>query len=282
MTTSILPAHDATTVATSERALTSGLTVTTRRVIRSEWIKLRTVRSNVIGFASALFVAVGFGVIFSAIAGSGGEAGPPGLADAGPVGLSLAGLNVAYVIIGVLGTLAVTSEYSTGLIHSTFAAVTRRLPVLWAKVAVIGTVTFVVMAVGALLALLLGQAAYTGDGATRALTDPEMLRVLGGAAFSTAAIAVMGVALGFVLRSSSAAIGVLVATLFVAPLLAGLIPGSIGDTITMWLPSNAASAVTSLDGRADLLSPGAGFGVLCAWVVVLLVGATVSIRRRDA
>lgn len=108
-------------------------------VIRSEWIKLWSVRSFYIGLVAAFVVAVGFGVLFSAFAGSqpedGGGPGPggPGGGGADPVSLSLAGFNLAVLIVGVLGVLLVTSEYSSGLIRSTISAVPRRIPVLASK-----------------------------------------------------------------------------------------------------------------------------------------------------
>ena len=110
-----------------------------------------------------------------------------------------------------------------------------------------------------------------------------MLQALAGTAFYAACIGAMGVGLGFLLRSTAAGAGVVVTTLMIAPLLVGLLPGSIGDPIGKILPSNAATAVTGMSGpETELLSTGWGLAVLCGWVAVTLGAAAVALRRRDA
>jgi ABC-type transport system involved in multi-copper enzyme maturation permease subunit len=256
--------------------------VTLRRVLRAEWIKLRSVRSLVLGLAGAVAAAVLLGMLISSVAGSGARPGPPGASAAtDSVTMSLAGFHMTQLIVGVLGVLVVATEYSTGLIRTTFAAVTRRLPVLWAKVAVFGTVTLVVMAVTAVVALFAGQAVFTGAGGTASLTDPGVLRVVAGTAAYTAGVGLMGIALGFLLRSTAAAIGVLFAFLLIVPVLASLLPSSF-QTVTQFLPSKAGSSFTSLTAAGDVLSPGAGAAVFLAWVVGLLAAAAWAVRRRDA
>lgn len=271
----------------SPRRGADGAAVTQRRVLRAEWIKLVSVRSTVVGLVAALVVAVGLGLILSAAAGSGSTVpGPPGDPAGGlgsdSVSLSIAGFTLAQLIVGVLGVLSVTSEYATGLIRTTFSAVTRRLPVLQAKAMVFGGVALAVMLVAALLAFFGGQAVYSGTAATAAITDPDVARTVLGTAFSTAGIGVMGVALGFLLRSAAAAIGVLFGGLLLVPTIVGLIPGSLSDAITKVLPSSAGSAFTSVTSSTDLLSAGMGFAVFVAWVVGLLTLAAVVVRRRDA
>ena len=265
---------------------TPGTRVTHRRVFRSEWIKLRTVRSTTVGLGLAALAAVLLGVMFSSIAGSGGTtggAGPgPAMTSSDPVALSLAGFHLTQLIVGVLGVLVVTAEYSTGMIRTTFAAVTRRLSVLEAKVVVFGGVTLAVMAVVAFIAFFAGQAVYTGSSATAAITDSGVLRAVLGTAVYTAGIGLMGIALGFLLRSTAAGVGVLLAGILVIPLLVGLVPGTIGDWLYKLLPSQAGSAFTSVTSQSDLLSPGAGALVFGLWLVGLLVAAAVVVRRRDA
>ncbi len=277
------PSSDRPHTATAGR--TPGAAVTHRRVFRSEWIKLRTVRSTTIGLGLAALAAVLLGVMFSSIAGSDGTGGGgpgPAMRSSDPVTLSLAGFTLTQLIVGVLGVLVVTAEYSTGMIRTTFAAVTRRLSVLEAKAVVFGGVTLALMTVVAFIAFFVGQAAYTGSGATAAITDSGVLRAVLGVAVYTAGIGVMGVALGFLLRSTAAGVGVLLATILVVPLLVGLVPGTIGDWLYKLLPSQAGSAFASVSSSSDLLSPGAGALVFGVWLVGLLVAAAVVVRRRDA
>lgn len=263
-----------------------GTRVTRRRVYLSEWIKLRTVRSTTVGLGMAALAAVLLGVMFSSIAGSGGTTsgtGPgPAMTSNDPVALSLAGFHLTQLIVGVLGVLVVTAEYSTGMIRTTFSAVTRRLSVLEAKAVVFGGVTLGVMAVVAFIAFFAGQAVYTGSGVTAAITDSGVLRAVLGTAVYTAGIGLMGIALGFLLRSSAAGVGVLLAGILVIPLLVGLVPGTVGDWLYKLLPSQAGAAFTSVTSPSALLSPGAGALVFGAWLLALLLAAAVVVRGRDA
>jgi ABC-2 type transport system permease protein len=92
----------------------------------------------------------------------------------------------------------------------------------------------------------------------------------------------MGLALGFVLRSTAAAIGTLVATLMIAPGLVGLLPDSVSESIGKFLPSNAGQAFLAVEPSDTLLSPAAGFAVFAAWAIGLLAAAVIVLRRRDA
>lgn len=253
--------------------------VTQSRVARSEWIKFRSVRSTLITFAAAVIVAVGLGLLFSALVGNSSQSTR---ATPDSLSLSLAGFSLAQLIIGVLGVLIVASEYSTGLMRTTLAAVTKRMPVLWAKVGVYATLTFGVMVVAAVATFLGGQALYAGKGATVSLSDGGVLRAVIGAAVYITGVGVMGVALGFIMRSTAAAIGVLFAGLLLIPGLAGLLPGSFGHTLTKLLPSNAGQAFMSIGSHSDLLSPLAGFAVFAVWLAGMLAGAAFLLRRRDA
>jgi ABC-2 type transport system permease protein len=260
-----------------ERREIAGLEVTERRVMRSEWIKFRSVRSNLIAFSAAAIVAVGFGAIFSS---AGSRRGPNEAVDS--VSLSLAGLNLSRLIIGVLGVLLVSSEYSSGLIRTTLASVSSRLSVLRAKSVVFATVTLVVAGVAAFAAFFVGQSLYGGVGGSAAISDPGVLRAVVGAAAYCVGVGLLGLGLGFLLRSTAGGIGVLFATLLLIPGLAGLLPWSWSETATKYLPSNAGEAFTSVTRTKDLLSPTVGALVFAAWVIALLVAAGVALQRRDA
>lgn len=254
----------------------NGLAVTERRVIRSEWIKLWSVRSMIIGFGFAAAVAIGFGAIFS----SAGSARRGELVN--PVQLSLAGLNLSRLIIGVLGVLVISAEYSSGLIRTTLATVRSRVAVLRAKVVVFGAATAGVATVAAFTAFFVGQALYTGARGSAAISDPGVLRAVIGAAVYCVGVGLLGLALGFLLRSTAGAIGVLFATLLLIPGLAGLLPWSWSETATKYLPSNAGEAFASLRQASDQLTPWTGLVVFTLWVVAMLAGAGLVLVRRDA
>jgi ABC-2 type transport system permease protein len=252
--------------------------VSVRRMMRSEWIKLRSVRSTVISMCAVAVVAIGVGAISSAS----GDGGGPGDNDAtDPVSLSLSGFSLAELIIGVVGVLVATSEYSSGLIRTTLAAAGSRLTVLGAKAAVYAGTILAVAGGAALAAFILGQAVYSGPGPTAAIGDPGVLRSIVGTAGYCAGVGLLGIALGFLLRSTAGGIFVLVATLLVVPGLLGLLPWSWTETFTMLLPSNAADAFTSGTPASELLSPVAGMLAFTAVVVALLAAAAFSLVRRD-
>ena len=253
--------------------------VSTWRVIRGEWIKFWSVRSTKFTLLAAGVVTVVFGMIFSAVANSDEAAGPAALLT-DTLDLALAGMGLSEMIVGVLGVLLVAGEYSTGLIRTTFAAVGRRTKVLWAKAAVLGASVFAMAAIAVTAAVVLGQAVYAGDLATVPLTDA--LDVIVGAVVYLTGIGLIGLALGFLLRSTAAGIATLVGGVFIGPNLLNLLPDSITDVFMKYLPSEAGSAMMTQVSDPDLLSRGAGYVVFIAWVVGLLGLAGYLLRKRDA
>jgi ABC-2 type transport system permease protein len=255
---------------------------TQQRVAVGEWIKLRTVRSNMYTIIGAVVAMLFFGIVFSALAGDSNAAAGPGAQLTDPVAISLSGSQMAQLIMGVVGVLAVAGEYSTGLIRTGFVAAGSRLRVLRAKVLVIGAVAFATMTPAALVAFVVGQSVYAGDLPTASLGDSGVLRVIVGTGFYIACVAIMGVALGFIMRSTAAAIATLVVMLLMLPTLLGLLPESITDYFLKYLPSKAGTSITALHGEPDLLSTSNAFIVMALWAIVPLIIAGVLVRRRDA
>jgi len=241
------------------------------------------------GAAAVLMVA--FGALAASVAsgavtptnpngGGGGGRGP--FASLDPTAISLAGVTLAQLILGILGVLVVSNEYANGLIRNTFAAVPRRLPVLWAKVLVLAGVLAVLMVIASVVAFLVGQL-ILGDGKNTTLAAEGVLRAVLGSGLYLAGIGVFGIAIGAMLRNTAGAIAVVVAALLIIPGLASLVlPTSWSDNVLPYLPGNSGTAFTSVHGSATLLGPAAGAAVFVAWLVALLIGAAVLIRRRDA
>ncbi|ONI80144.1 hypothetical protein ALI22I_42785 [Saccharothrix sp. ALI-22-I] len=278
MTTATAPART-TTVAPARPAYK----VTWLRVLRSEWTKFWSVRSSPITLATALFLLMGIGAIASYTydpAAAPGSDGPP-ITD-GAISLALMGTIFTSLAIGVLGVLVSAGEYSTGMIRATLAAVPKRLPTLWAKTAVFGVVATVVTAVGALGAFLLGAVILDGEAIAMSLGDDGVLRALAGTGLYLGLVGMWGVALGALLRSSAGGIAVLVGMLLIVPGLSSLLPASIADNVTPYLPSNAGQAVTHLNQATNSLGPWTGVAVFAGWVVVTLVAAAYRLARRDA
>jgi len=260
------------------------LKVTQARVMRSEWMKFRSLRSTLYSLLAAVALTIGLGALFSALAASqyrtlsGAQA-----ATFDPVGISLTGISFAVVVFGVLGVLLMSGEYSTGMIRSSLTAVPRRLPVLWGKLAIFAGTIFSVSLVASFISFYLGQALLSSHHLGVAITSPGALRSVIGAALYVTVAGMIGVALGALLRNTAAGISTFAAVFFVIPPLTGLLPASISDHLSQYLPSNAGEALWGgTRGVQNVLSPWTGFAVLCGYAVIVIAGAAWRLRRADA
>lgn len=259
--------------------------VTGRRVLRSEWAKLWSLRSTWITLGLALLFVVAFGLIASARYKANVDSGrplDPDWAHATAVSISLFGINFGQLALGVLGVLVMAGEYSTGMIRSTLAAVPHRLPVLWSKAAVYGLVAFVLGCVGAFVVFVFGSAILSGTPAALSLSHAGVVRSLFGAGLYLALVGVIGVALGGLLRSIAGGISVLVAILMLVPGLVSLLPDSWSGHINPYLPSVSGQAMFALHRVTQTLSPESGLLVFLGWTVLALAAAAVRLVRRDA
>ena len=260
--------------------------VTFPRIIRSEFIKLRTLRSTWILLGSMLVLFIAFGAI-AALATTGqiddGRGGPPAALGLDPVTTVLAGAGFAVLIMSVFGVLAGAREYGSGMIRTTLAFVPKRLPVLWAKVLVLIGLVIPVAVLASLGAFFLGMAVLTGAGeATASLSDPDAQRVLIGTAAYITGLSVIGLALGVAMRSMPGAIATVIGGVLILPaLLTVLLPES-WRSVLKYLPSNAAAPFTEGQVRVDMLALTPGIIVFVAWVLASLAVAGILFTRRDA
>ena len=256
--------------------------VTQVRVIRSEWTKLRALRSTWWCGLVTVVLIVGLG---AAITGS----GPPykisaGNTAAGGVTISLVGVVIAQLVLGVLGVLLFSGEYATGMIRATLAVVPSRLPVLWAKLIVLVGLVLPLSLLAVVAEFFVATALESSRGGSAiSLTDPGVLREVIGASLYLAVIAVIGLALGALLRRTAVGLSVFAAVFFVVPIVTNYLPHSV-KAFVPYLPSNAGG---DLWGAGKLfgghqLGPWNGFAVLCCYAVVLTVLAAWRLRRRDA
>jgi ABC-2 type transport system permease protein len=260
--------------------------VTGPRVLRSEWAKLWSLRSTWITLGLALLFLLAFGLIaaarYKSIVTSGRPPVDPDFADSTALSLSLFGVPLAQLALGVLGVLVTAGEYSTGMIRSTLAAVPRRLPVLWSKSAAYGVVAVVVAAVGVFITFLIGSGIVSGTPAALTMSDSGVVRSLLGAALYLGLVGVIGAALGALLRSVAGAISVLVAVLMLVPGLISLLPTSWHNAIQPYLPSVAGESMFTLHQAPHTLAPAAGLLVFVGWTVLALAGAAWRMVRSDA
>lgn len=253
--------------------------VTLPRIVNSEWIKFRTLRSSWLMLGGAVLAMVALGLIIGYNTGKNWTGLQP--EDAAPSSV-LQGFFLGQLLMGVLGVLFVTGEYGTGMIRSTLAAVPRRVPVVVAKSIVFGVLALVAMVPAAFGAFFAGQAFLSHYGHGTSLTDPGVLRVVLGTGIYLALVGLLGSAIGWIVRSTAGGISVYVGIVLVLPLLAGLLPGKLGKDVVEYLPSTAGQSFSTSVHTSGTLSPWPGLAVLVAWVVAALVLAAVLLRRRDA
>jgi hypothetical protein len=257
------------------------LRVTQLRVARSEWTKFRSLRSTLWTMTMSVALLIGLGAMFSAIAVGSTTGMDPGNT---PISTSLTGTFFAQLAVGVLGALMITGEYATGMIRASLAVVPKRLPVLWAKLAVLAVVVFTAMLVASLTAFLLGQAILSSEGLGVSLSDPVARRSVLGAALYLAVAAVTAAGIGALLRNTAATITTFVAIFFLVPTLVGtIVPRDWAAHFAQYLPSNAGTGL--IDGTYGLqnpLAPWPGFAVMCTFAAVVVLAAAWRLQRADA
>ena len=256
--------------------------VTQAQVVRSEWTKLRSTPSTSWSLLAALVLIVGFGALYCVLRVTRPPSDPAAVASFDPTAVSLTGVQLAQVAVGVLGVLLVAGEYATGTIRASLVAVPRRLPVLWGKAVVVGLATLVLCLPAALAAFLVGQSILSAEHLDIALSAPGVARAVLGSALYLTAVGLLGLGLGALLRNTAGAIASLFAVLFAPQLLSGFLPEAWSDRIYPYLPVPAGVAVTAVQPDPAALAPWSGFALFCLYVAVVLALAAWRLRRRDA
>ncbi|MFK0289280.1 ABC transporter permease [Streptomyces sp. NPDC090442] len=252
------------------------------QVLRSEWTKIRSVRSTVWTLGTAVLVTVALGVLICTLARRDFDSMPAERRLAfDPTNISFAGMGLGQLAMIVFGVLVVTNEYSTGMIRTSLAAVPRRGVFLFCKVLVATVLVFGVGLVTSFAAFFAGQAAL---GAHRAhLGDPGVLRAVIGGGLYMAMIALFSMAVATMLRSPMLSLGTLMPFFF----LISNILGNVSATrkVGRYLPDQAGSKVMQVVAPVNdqtPYGPWGGFAIMAAWTVAALIAAYVLLARRDA
>ena len=266
----------------------AALPVTFARVLRSEWTKFRSLRSSAWSMAATVVLIVGIGSGLAGVAATNASSMPLPVRAAfihakTGVSISIAGVYLAQLAIGVLGVLLFSGEYASGQIRATFTAVPGRLAVLWAKATTLAVLSFAVTAVSMVGAFAIAQGELSSSGLSVPISSPGVSRVRVGGALYVTLVGLLGIGLGALLRSSAGAIAVLFGVLLVVPIIANFLPSGWATTFREYLPSNAGTDVMNLGPMAPhQLSPWTGLGVFCAYAAVVLITAAAVLRERDA
>lgn len=249
-------------------------------VLAAEYAKLRSIRSTAWTLAATALFTIALAAAIGAFVPPHLSAGDRRSVDA--VQLSLGGMHVAQVAIGVLGVLAITGEYGTGTIRATFGAVPRRRTVLAAKALVLAGAAAGVGVTSCFCAFYAFEAALGVDSMSVSLADPGVLRAVVGGGLYLTVLALLGLGLGAVLRTSAGAVAALFGLLFVPALLVDLLPSGWRTTIGPYLPMQAGTQVfVARAHEAHALAPWAGFGVFCLYAALALAAGFGLVTRRD-
>ncbi|MFF2369527.1 ABC transporter permease [Agromyces sp. NPDC058110] len=257
-------------------------------ILRSEWIKLRSLRSTAWSYAIVIAISLGMALVMSLSMVSMSEGGGPVGTDQGAsllVQSSVFGVYFGQLVAGVLGVLIISGEYTTGMIRSTLTAVPKRLPALAAKAVVLFVATFVVGLIANLGAFLVSSIVFAGIDVSASLADPAAFLPLLGGALYLALVSVFALGVGTMLRSSAGGIAAVLGLILLVPTVFAMIPAEWAGEVIPYLLSNAgmgiftSTSATPTDGEfgawANLL-------IVLGWVAAAAIGGSVLLKRRDA
>ena len=255
-------------------------------LLRSEWTKIRSLRSTVWALVSLVAVTIGFTTLLTWLTTSQWDTFDPAqkqavLAD--PTGQILgSGFQFSQLAVCVLGVLVMSGEYSAGTIRASLLAVPRRTPMLAAKAIVFAALVLVVAEIAAVPSFFIG-AAILRSRVSVSLTDPGVLRAVVGVGLYIAVLGVFAIAVGALVRHTAGAITGIIGFVLVLSPLALLLPGTLGRHIYDFLPTVAGQQIaTTVQSPDQVLGPWQGFGVFGLWTLALMVAANYALTRRDA
>ncbi|MET8540127.1 ABC transporter permease subunit [Kitasatospora sp. NPDC004799] len=249
-------------------------------ILRSEWTKIRSVRSTVWTLALTFVVTVGIGALLSLLTNNNftefrrHEQSP---FDA--TGTSFSGIMLGELAIIVFGVLAIGNEYSSGMIRVTLAAVPQRATLLAGKAVVLGALALAVSVVTAFATFFLGQA-LLGEHST-SIGEPNVLRAVFGAALYLTLLCLFAAGVTTMLHNQTLALGVLVPFFFLLSPILSAVPKV--KTLAHYFPDYAGSRMLLVyEQHGQPYGPWTGFLICLAWTAAALVGGALVLKRRDA
>ncbi|WP_434616321.1 ABC transporter permease [Arthrobacter sp. A5] len=277
-------------------------------VLKSEWIKFRSLLSTKLLVLCAFVAVIGVGTLAAWLRGTVIQQLMSGAAERGPAqgargvklteamaeqslppafdiyGVPNAGLQIGILILGSLAVLFISSEFATAMIRSTMTAVPRRLPAFAAKAIVLVVVAYALTLVAAFVTFLISIPILHAYGVSMSLQRDGVVQGIFMGGLYVAGVALIGLSLGALLRNSAGGIMVLVALFFVLPFatsLLGLVPGEFWMHVNEYVPSVAGGRMLEIGHRDAFIDPGAGGLIFLAWILVFLIPAVVTLKKRD-
>ena len=247
------------------------------RVMAAEWTKLRSVRSTVWTMAMTLVLSIGLPALFALAVIN---ASPQG--DFEAASFSMSGLFLGQLVIGSLGVLVVTAEYSSGTIRASLSAVPQRDRLLVGKALTFVLALLVVSLVACFAAFFLTQAILNTHALGVSLGDRGSVQVVVGGALYLTVVGLLGLGLGFMLRHTAGAISTVFGLLFVLPILASFLPASWQLHVVKYLPAQAGGAIFSTNPSPDTLAPWTGLALFFGYALLSVALGAWVLNRRDA
>ncbi len=247
------------------------------RVMAAEWTKLRSLRSTVWTLAATVVLCIGLPALISLAVIS---SEPGGDFEAAP--FSMSGLFLGQLVVGSLGVLVVTAEYSSGTIRASLGAVPQRTRLLIGK-AITFTLTLVTVSlVTCFAAFFLTQAILGSHDLGTSIGAAGSLQVVVGGALFLTVVGLLGFGLGFTLRHTAGAISTVFGLLFVLPILASFLPHSWQINVVKYLPAQAGTAIFQIRPGPDSLAPWSGLALFFGYALLSIVFGGWVLSRRDA
>ena len=246
--------------------------------LHAEWTKLRTLRSTWMTMAIAIVASLTLAALSASSNARDWDDMPVDERLAfDPVAVSLIGVLFGALVLGALGVRMMSSEYSTGMIRSTAAAIPRRSRFLWSKVIVIAGTTFVVAMVANVAGFVVGQSALRGENLDVSITADGSIDAIVAGAVAVSAFAVIGVGLATIVKRAAVA-NILMALVVIGGQLVGT---AMPTSAQRFLPFNALQASVSVKPADELLSQAEALGFIVAYAVVAVLAAACLLQRRD-
>lgn len=257
--------------------------------VRSEWTKIRSVRSTYWSLAAAIIFSIGFATLTAAVTAHhyhkyvGAERSRQVAQDGfDAVSQSLTGVAIGQIAIAVLGALVISSEYRNRMIRTTLTALPRRGRMLFAKVITYGGLALVAAEFITFVSFFVAQAFYRGVGLDASLSDPGVLRAVVGTGLYMALAGVCGLGLGLIIRHSAGAITATIGFLLVLPALSQALPNPWDGRIGKLLPYSIGEQAATPHQLNDRLGAVTGLAMLAIYAAALLAIGWSLLQRRDA
>lgn len=270
----------------------SGARLGFARLVRSEWIKLRSIRSTVWCYVVLVGLTIAMAGLLGAAFGGDGVTPTTDQANSTIVSINTSSVLLTALVVSVLGVLIITGEYGTGQVRSTFAADPGRTGVLLAKASVLAVTTFVVSVIATWIGVLVSVPLQAARGTHAAIGDPAVFLPVLGASVYVTLLALLAFGIGLIVRSTAAGITITVGLVLVVPTILQIIGGSLGLQwvldVAAFLPDQAggqlytyASEATGAAQQGVVLDGWSGFSVLAGEVVAVGVLALALAKSRD-